>query len=475
MRPFSQTIIQALLGAVPLTLVAGCESYRPQPITAQRVAASLATPADDALRVAAASLKNPLLPPISLDVTDGLTPDEAAVVAVLVNPTLRAARSAALLADAQVFQAGLLPDPALTGSIEPPVFGNTDNTFVQWTAGLAWDVQQLITRSARVRAARFAQAQVRLDVAWQEWQTAVAARQAVRDLAAYRAQQAVAVEIADRLQGYVGDSKSAVDRGDVTITDFAAAQTAARDARLRVAGIDRQVAQQRITLNATLGLPPEADIILQEPPAATTRPADDVPEMMSLSANLENRRLDLVALRRGYDSQEAAVRAAILGQFPAVNLGILAARDTGKVGTLGPAVTIGLPIFDRNRGQIALERATRQRLFDEYVARLFTARSDLAAALAEVAMIAQQITAAARSVDSLTTLVSAYRAAGRERDIDAFTLYLAENDLAQKRIDLLELRRTQLAARAAVELAAGVFLPDAPAPTTQPTTREATQ
>ena len=459
--------LRLFLLILTLLTLGGCASYRPAALTPARVEASLATPTDDALRVAASSLKNPLLPPIALDVSDGLTPDEAAVVAVLVSPDLRAVRSAALLADAQVFAAGLLPDPALTGSVEPPVFGNTDNTFLQWTAGLAWDVQQLVTRPARVTAARFARAQVRLDVAWQEWQTAVAARQAVRDLAAYRAQQAVAVEIADRLETYVGESKAAVDRGDVTITDFAAAQTAARDARLRVAGIDRQVAQQRITLNTTLGLPPEADVILQDPPAATTRPADDVPEAKSLLTNLENRRLDLVALRRGYDSQESAVRAAILGQFPAVNLGLLAARDTGNVGTLGPAVTIGLPIFDRNRGQIALERATRQRLYDEYVARLFTARSDLAAALAEVSLIARQITAAARSVDSLTTLVSAYRAAGRERDIDAFTLYLAENDLAQKRIDLLELRRTQLAARAAVELAAGVFLPDAPAPTTR--------
>ena len=463
--------LRLFLLTLTLLTLGGCASYRPAALTPARVEASLATPTDDALRVAASSLKNPLLPPIALDASDGLTPDEAAVVAVLVNPDLRAVRLAALLADAQVFAAGLLPDPALSGSIEPPVFGNTDNTFVQWTAGLAWDVQQLITRPARLRAARFARAQVRLDIAWQEWQTALAARQAVRDLAAYRAQQAVAVEIADRLESYVGESKAAVDRGDVTITDFAAAQTAARDARLRVAGIDRQVAQQRITLNTTLGLPPEADVTLQEPPAATTRPADDVPEAKALLVDLENRRLDLVALRRGYDSQEAAVRAAILGQFPAVNLGILAARDTGKVGTLGPAVTIGLPIFDRNRGQIALERATRQRLYDEYVARLFTARSDLAAALAEVSLTAQQITAATRAVDSLTTLVSAYRAAGRERDIDAFTLYLAENDLAQKRIDLLELRRTQLAARAAVELAAGVFLPDAPAPRT----REATQ
>ena len=234
-------------------------------------------------------------------------------------------------------------------------------------------MQQLVTRPARVQSARLTQAQDRLDVAWQERQTAITARQAVRDLAAYRAQRAVAVELAGRLQNYVGESKAAVDCGDLTITDFADAQTAARDAR----------------------------------------------------------------------------------------------RHSQQIGTLRPAVTIALPIFDRTRGAIAIERATRQRRYEEYVARLFTARSDLAAALAEVSMIARQITAAARSVDSRTTLVSAYRAAGRERDIDVFTLYLAENDLAQKRIDLLELRQTRLAAHAAVKLAAGVFLPEEVPPTTR--------
>ena len=469
MRPPFRRLIPTTLAAA--ALVGGCQSYRPQPMTGAAVEASLATPTNRALQVAAASLKNPLLPPIALDPSDGLTPDEAAVVAVLLNPDLRLYRRGLGLANAQVLQAGLLPDPALVGGVDVPVFGSTSGESTAWNTGLAWDVQQLITRPARVRAANLALQQVRLDVAWTEWQIAVAARQAVRDLSAYRVERTVAVEIADRLESYVGESKAAVDRGDLTITDFAAAQTAARDAELRVAGIDRQIAQQRITLNAALGLPPEADVMLQEPPAATTRPAEELPDAASLSANLDSRRLDLVALRRGYDSQEQAVRAAILGQFPAVNIGLNVARDTSRVGTVGPGVSIGLPIFDRNRGQIALERATRDRLFAEYGSRLFTARSDLAAALAEVATLGGQIAAQARSVDSLNTLVGAYRTAGRQRDIDAFTLYLAENDLAQKRIDLLELRRTRLAARAAVELAAGVFLPDAPAPTT----REAAQ
>ena len=54
--------------------------------------------------------------------------------------------------------------------------------------GLSWDVTQLISRDAKVRAAKAGAASVDLDIAWQEWQTAEAARTAVYDLASQEAQ-----------------------------------------------------------------------------------------------------------------------------------------------------------------------------------------------------------------------------------------------------------------------------------------------
>ena len=47
-------------------------------------------------------------------------------------------------------------------------------------------------------------------------------------------------------------------------------------------------------------------------------------------------------------------------------------------------MTIDIPLFDRNQGVIAQETATRQKLFDEYVNRLFEARSDVATAVTEI-------------------------------------------------------------------------------------------
>ena len=42
---------------------------------------------------------------------------------------------------------------------------------------------------------------------------------------------------------------------------------------------------------------------------------------------------------------------------------------------MGPQVTLELPIFNQNQGNIAIETATRQQLHDEYAARLTAART----------------------------------------------------------------------------------------------------
>jgi len=73
---------------------------------------------------------------------------------------------------------------------------------------------------------------------------------------------------------------------------------------------------------------------------------------------LAQRRPDLLALQAGYRSQEARVRAAILGQFASITLGITRARDTGSVSTNGFTIGLTLPLFSGNRGEIKIERAT---------------------------------------------------------------------------------------------------------------------
>ena len=81
--------------------------------------------------------------------------------------------------------------------------------------------------------------------------------------------------------------------------------------------------KRRLALNRALGLAPSATIQLDPDirlPAELSTPAN-------LSRALDERRLDLLALKKGYESQDEKFRAAVLAQFPKINLGVSEARD----------------------------------------------------------------------------------------------------------------------------------------------------
>jgi outer membrane protein TolC len=121
----------------------------------------------------------------------------------------------------------------------------------------------------------------------------------------------------------------------------------------------------------------------------TLRPLDlpDIPDRAAVEAALARvaqLRPDLRALQAGYESQEQNLREAVLAQFPSLQLGVTRASDTvgdrsdvgNTVHTIGIGATLNLPLFDRNQGNIAIQKATRAQLLAEYQARLDQTTSD---------------------------------------------------------------------------------------------------
>ncbi|MGE0707140.1 MAG: TolC family protein [Planctomycetota bacterium] len=443
----------ALAFAAPL----GCTSYAPQPLD-EWVRAGLARPSSDALAFRARDLRHPLLRPVALDEGDGLSPDEAAVFAVLVNPTLRAARTARGLAAAQVVQAGILPNPQLSYYLQPPFPTTQPGGLLNgYGLTLSWQVEALISRGARVEAAERQGQSVALDVAWQEWLVAERAKLAVGRLASLRAQLALAAEVEAGLLKNEALVQGALGEGLLTALELSAARTASTDARAARRALETQVETERLALNAALGLAPAVEVALQPtaPPGPTASAAP--PTLARLLDGLERRRLDLAALRRGYEAQEERVRAAVLGQFPAVNLGLQGQQDTGGITSLGFGVTVDIPLFDRNQGAIAAERATRTRLRDEYAARLFAARNDIATLLVALRGSEAQLEIARAATPRLERLVTIYRRAVGQGQADVLSYCQAWGELNRNRLGILALERTRLEARVALELAAGIY------------------
>ncbi len=310
--PPRSAVMSPTASAIAFLMLAGCSTYHPKPLEPDAIEKALQIPAAAALTQQAAAFEHPILQPVRLDPSRPLSPQTAAILAVLINPSLRAKRDRIEVAGAQVIAAGLLPNPTL--SVSPSVVTAGSASFrTPCGIGASWDISKLITRDARLAVARAALSEVRLDVAWAEWQ---AAKAAVYDQIALGRQVKLARAIRRRLRKNLGLIQTAYDRHQRTVLQLSAAKTAERQAQARVLSLEQQRDQQTVALRRALGLPVGTPVELRDDIALPARLR--LPAQHALLSDLQQLRLDLVALRRGYQSQEEKVRAAILDQFPSV-------------------------------------------------------------------------------------------------------------------------------------------------------------
>jgi outer membrane protein TolC len=430
--------IAVLLGAA--SLLAGCASYRAAPLADS--AATLATPDMAIVSADAARIDRPYLQPQPVDWTQPLTLNALAIVAVLENPDLKAQRAKTGVTDAQAFAARLLPDPTVQANYDTLLAG--PDMFDAFGGQLAMDLNQLRTAKVERQSNAATKRQVRLDLAWAEWQTAGQARlQGVRILALTR-QLAIARASAASAEQLFSASLRAGGRGDISGADVDTRRQAALDATDKARTAENDLVTARGELNKLLGLPPETVLMLAPPPEPAMPPAASVLVAQSL-----DRRLDLQALRAGYDAAEADVHKAILEQFPNLSLTLASARDTSDNRTIGPAIGFTLPLWNRNRGGIATATATRAQLRAEYEARLFQTRAEIVAAvqgletvrrqradliaqLPDIQRIADRSAAAARRGDLSPAAAATAEQAGRDRAsaLSQFDQQIAEQTIA---------------------------------------------
>ena len=445
-----------MAGAGLAISLGACAVYHREALTPERVAASLRPPSRGAVRIEAAKLRHPLLPPVTFRAQDdGLSPEQAAVFAVIANPKLRSIRDARGLARAQIIQAGILPNPQLSPSLDLPFGNSVPGVRIAYGLNLNWEVTSIFARGAKIEAAKAKASSVDLSVAWQEWQAAQAAKLAVYQLSSLRRQVELAREIEGGLVQNAKLLSEAVARHDKTETDLAPAQAAAQQAQSDRLLLEQLETGARLLLNQTLGLPPSASVRLRAnlrfpSPAQALRVA-----ARDLAPGLEERRLDLVALKLGYESQEATLRGAVRAQFPKITLGVTRANDNANLRSLGPNAVIDLPFFDRNQGNIAIEKATREQLFDDYTGRVFDARAELAKASADLRFIAQRADSARAAIPALEKLATTYESELGAGNVDALVSYGARQSLGAKQLEAEKLRADLAAGIIALELASG--------------------
>jgi outer membrane protein TolC len=370
------------------------------------------------------------------------------------NPDLIAARAQKGLAAAQLLQAGLVPDPSFSGDILPLTAG--PGAALAWNAGLSADVRALITLRAHRAGAKAAAEQVDAEILWQEWQVASQARLLALQIVGGDRLLAVQRRGLELFRSRDQHLRQAMARGALTLQVAAPDIAALQAARAQVDDLERQQLARRHALNALMGREPDAVLTLadeDEPPAL------DLPSIDRLAEEASRRRPDLIALRLGYRSQEARTREAVLMQFPALSLGVAASSDNSNVRNVGPQISGTIPVFDRNRGDIAIQRATREKLRAEYQARLDTAYGQLRAAVSELRAAQAQL-ASVRA--DLPEARRASEGAGRAltaRAIDELAFVDLTSARLTKEEEIITLQQTVIEQAATIAAITGAGLP----------------
>ena len=412
--------------AVLCTATASCASYRSLP---------LSTGAD--LAPALAQLRHKLPAPENtiIDIAHPLSLNSIGLLAVLNDPDLRSEWGQIDVAQAQLVQASLLPNPS--ANLAYGVLIGGPGTAASYAASLSEDIAALVTYRARVNAAEAHAAEVNAEQLWQEWQVAQKARLLALDL--YWGHQALDAQQHElKIVSAAFDKvRGATAAGNLDLAALSPLAAAKATAEQSLATQELGELKSWQELDGLLGLAPDVRFAIA-PPQLPPTPSD----IDRLVAGLPEQRPDLVALQLGYRSADAEVRAAILGQFPAFTLGGSWNSDNTGVRSAGPTATFDLPLFNRNQGQIATSKATRLLLHEQYQARLDNAVAGIKGLAAQEAQLGATLAAALGAAASAETLARSARSAYTQANLDqrAWTDY--ETTALQRQLEVIALERS---------------------------------
>lgn len=435
----------AIATALSLSLGA-CASYTPEPLAVAH--SSLAAPVSAVLEKQANDIKRPWLAPVKVDLSKPLTAEGLAALAVANNPDLKALRARENIASAQVYAAGLLPDPTFSAGASKNLKG--PDPFLEIPTALGFDLNSLRTLSVRRKQAEANRQKVRLDLAWAEWQTAGQARILGVQVESLRRIVALARSSRDTAQSLLERITRATSRGDLPAGRMQAARLAVLSADATYYTAKKNLAAATVKLTQVLGLPPDFPLRLAKFSLPHTPPPTKV-----LFPLAKANRTDLAALRAGYASQQASVHKAVLDQFPNLTLTLNATRDSAGNHLVGPAVDFTLPLWNRNRGTIAVQRATRQALRSEYDARLFKTRADIAAAEAGISVAQHRRKDALSHLPYLERYAKYSQQAAKRGDLSLEAAQNAEQSVRDVKIQLAQASRNYAEQMIALELLTG--------------------
>ena len=307
---------------------------------------------------------------------------EAAVrVALLNNRELRATLREMGIARGRLVEAGLLPNPVVEAEFLPE-----RNTEVELRA--EYDISSAVLAPLKARAAKPELEAARYRAASAVVELGYLVRVSFYALQAAEQRLGVAQQVLDGFAAARDAARAMFKAGNVTELDLASEEAAYERARITVAQLELDVADQREQLQRVLGVH-GTDVgwrlAGQLPPVPPSLAMQDDLEARALRASLDlmelGQRLEGLARRSGVVRAEGwlpdvTVDAHGLQGDPEAPAGSPAQGDW----RFGAGVSVGIPLFDRHQGTLLSVEAEFDALMERYYGMAIALRSSTRAA-----------------------------------------------------------------------------------------------
>lgn len=289
----------------------------------------------------------------AFDPSDGLSLDEAEVVALFFNPQLRVARLKAEVPRVGAAAAGRWEDPQFGIDVEriiesvqhPWVLAGTIHFTLPLSGRLEVE-RQKAEEEARTETLRALSEEQRvlaeLRAQWLEWSAAVE-------------RAALTRKVIEELDTLVSRADRLRDAGELDPIDARLLRLERMKQSGRLLGHESDGREAEIKLKSRLGLVPDAPVKLLPSLAASALALPDRDGIPALI--LKTPRMQVV--RAEYAIAERTLELAVRKQYPDVNLGGGLGTDRGDNNVLF-GVALPLPLLNGNRREIAEARAARE-------------------------------------------------------------------------------------------------------------------
>ena len=277
-----------------------------------------------------------------------LTVESAVRLALLNNRNLQAVYQELGLAQADLVQAGLLPNPVLSANVRFGLGPSGTGTELGLVQNLISALQIPLRKrvaGANLDRAKAEVANAVLDLALHTKESFYELQGAYQTLELRRSVAAATSfsrEVAERQHG----------AGNISDLELRTEQALDEEAKVELGISEAELLEEREELNALLGLwgAQTQWSVSHRLPAL---PSEDV-EAKGLETRAVSQRLDLIAARTLGVSQLAELRLnRFYGLIPDASLGVASEREVEGGWSLGPALDIPIPLFDQSQALIA--------------------------------------------------------------------------------------------------------------------------